>query len=64
MVFIVKAGMLSGEFYVQAIALLVTAGVMTVYPVHSHLVFGLVAAACFFVPGFKYRRRRLELIAE
>lgn len=64
MVFIVKAGILSGEFYVQAIALLVTAGVMTVYPNHSHLVFGIVAAACFFVPGFKYRRRRLELCGE
>lgn len=63
MVFIIKAGILSGEFYVQAIALLITAGLMTVYPEHGHLIFGLVAAACFFVPGFKYRRRRLDLIA-
>jgi serine/threonine-protein kinase len=63
MVFIVKAGMLSGEFYVQAIALLVTAAAMAVFPQYAHLIFGLVAAACFFVPGFKYRRRRLESIA-
>jgi serine/threonine-protein kinase len=63
MVFIVKAGMLSGEFYVQAIALLMTAVAMAVLPQHAHLIFGLVAAACFFVPGFKYRRRRLEAIA-
>ncbi len=59
MVFIVKAGMLSGEFYIQAIVLLITAGVMTVFPQYAHLIFGLVVAACFFVPGFKYRRRRL-----
>ncbi len=63
MVFIVKAGMLSGEFYVQAIALLVTAAAMAVFPQYAHLIFGLVAAACFFAPGFKYRRRRLDAIA-
>jgi serine/threonine-protein kinase len=60
MVFIIKAGILSGEFYLQAIALLITAGLMTVFPAYAHLLFGFVAAGCFFVPGFKYRRRRLS----
>lgn len=62
-VFIVKAGMLSGEFYVQAIVLLVTAGLMAALPRHAHLIFGIVACGCFFIPGFKYRRRRESNVA-
>ena len=58
MVFIIKAGMLSGAFYIQAVALLITALWMTWSPEYAHLIFGLVAAACFFFPGFKYARRR------
>jgi hypothetical protein len=57
-VFIVKAGMFSGAFYVQAIVLLVTAVVMAVVPRFAHLVFGIVAAACFFFPGYQYQTRR------
>lgn len=59
-VFIVKAGMFSGAFYLQAAALLLTAVAMAVFPRHAHLIFGLVAAACFFVPGYQYQRRRKE----
>lgn len=59
-VFIVKAGMLSGEFYVQAVALLLTSALMILFPQFAHLIFGVIACACFFVPGFKYRRRRRE----
>ncbi|MFK8111410.1 MAG: serine/threonine-protein kinase [Rubripirellula sp.] len=58
MVFIIKASMLSGAFYVQAVVLLATACVMAVVPKHAHVIFGIVAAGCFFFPGFKYRRRR------
>jgi hypothetical protein len=58
MVFIIKAGMLNGTFYLQAIALLITALLMALMPPHAHLIFGTVAAACFFLPGFKYSRRR------
>ena len=58
MVFIIKAGMLNGAFYLQAIALLGTAMAMALMPPHAHLIFGIVSAACFFLPGFKYSRRR------
>lgn len=57
MVFIIKAGMLSGIFYIQATALLIAAVAMAIKPEYSHLIFGVVAATCFFVPGFKYARQ-------
>ena len=57
MVFIIKAGMLSGVFYIQATALLFAAVAMAIQPDLSHLIFGVVAAGCFFVPGFKYSRQ-------
>jgi len=60
MVFLVKAGMLSGTFYLQATALFLTTIPMALYPDWGHTVFGLVAAACFFFPGLKYYRRRLK----
>ena len=58
LVFFAKAGILSGAFYVQAIVLFATALVMCVVPDYQHVVFGLVSAACFFVPGLKYFRQR------
>ena len=58
LVFFVKAGILSGAFYVQAAALFVTALVMCVVPDWQHVIFGLVSGACFFVPGLKYFRQR------
>jgi len=58
MVFIVKAGILSGWFYVQGTALFATAFGMAKFPEVGHLIFGAVAAACFFVPGLKYYRQR------
>lgn len=57
MVFVIKAGMLSGAFYVQAVALLLCAVAMAVVPKWGHLMFGFVSAACFFIPGFQYERR-------
>ena len=53
MVFIVKASMLSGVFYIQAAALLITSLLMAIQPDYAHLIFGVVSAACFFIPGFK-----------
>ncbi|MEM1067453.1 MAG: serine/threonine-protein kinase [Planctomycetota bacterium] len=64
MVFIIKAGMLSGIFYIQAGALLIATYLMALFPAHAHLIFGIVSAACFFVPGFKYARRRDESTVE
>lgn len=57
-VFIIKAGMFSGAFYIQAAALLVVAVLMAVLPRYAHLVFGVVAAACFFIPGYQFHHRR------
>jgi serine/threonine-protein kinase len=58
MVFMVKAGILSGAFYLQAAVLFLTAGVMALLPDYAHLIFGVVSAACFFFPGLKYYRQR------
>jgi predicted Ser/Thr protein kinase len=60
MVFFVKAGILSGTFYLQAVALFATAFVMALFPLHSHFIFGTVASLCFFIPGWKYYRQRGE----
>jgi len=57
-VFFVKAGILSGAFYIQAAVLFSTALVMCLLPAWQHVIFGLVSAACFFVPGLKYYRQR------
>lgn len=62
MVFMVKAGTLSGEFYIQAGLLFLTAGLMAVLQYHridiGITLFGFVSAAAFFIPGWKYYRRR------
>ena len=63
MVFLVKAGILSGAFYVQSLVLFATGLVMAVLPSTGLpdvgiSLFGLVSAACFFVPGLKYWRQR------
>ncbi len=57
-VFFVKAGILSGTFYVQATVLFATALVMCVMREYQHIIFGLVSGACFFIPGLKYFRQR------
>jgi serine/threonine-protein kinase len=59
MVFMAKAGILSGAFYIQAVVLFATAGVMALFPDYAHLIFGTVSAACFFFPGLKYYRQRV-----
>lgn len=63
MVFLVKAGILSGGFYIQAFVLFLTAAAMAVLqqpgmPNVGVSLFGLVSAGCFFFPGLKYYRRR------
>jgi serine/threonine protein kinase len=61
MTFAVKAGMLSGAFYLSAAAEFLTAVPMAVrplYPRYGVLLFGVVTAVCFFLPGLKYHRQR------
>ena len=60
MVFMIKAGILAGWFYIQAITLILTSFVMALFPDFSHVIFGLVAGTCFFVPGLKYYRKQLS----
>ncbi len=62
MVFLVKAAMLSGKFYVQAGALFATGLAMawlqqqTMTPNFAIALFGVVSSVCFFAPGWKYYR--------
>jgi len=58
MVFLVKAGILSGMFYFASAALFASAAAMAYWPQWSHLIFGTVSALAFFVPGLKYYRQR------
>jgi hypothetical protein len=58
--FFAKAGMLSGVFYLQSVALFATALLMCALPQVQHIIFGLVSAGCFFLPGLKYYRQRTE----
>jgi len=58
MVFLVKAGILSGSFYIQAAILFLTAIVMAVFPKIALTIFGVVSASCFYFAGLKYYRRR------
>jgi len=56
--FLIKGGILSGTFYIQACALFATSLVMAAFPNYGHFIFGVVAALCFFIPGLKYYRQR------
>jgi hypothetical protein len=58
MVFFVKAGILTGMFYIQAAACFLAAVVMPLLPDIGLTVFGVVSGACFFFPGLKYYRQR------
>lgn len=58
MVFFFKAGTLSGQFYIWVAAYLATAIGMAAVPKVGHLLFGIVSALSFFLPGLKYYRQR------
>ena len=63
MVFLVKASLLNGRFYIQAAALFATGGLMAVIPQttlpdFSISLYGIVAGLSFFLPGLKYYRQR------
>ena len=60
MVFVVKAGMLTGLFYFQAIALFAASILMAIAPRWGHLIFGIVSATCFFIPGYQYWKRKMR----
>lgn len=56
--FLVKAAILSGTFYVQAAANFLCALVMARWPPAGLVIFGIVNALSFFIPGWKYFRQR------
>jgi serine/threonine-protein kinase len=61
MVFLVEAGTLSGWFYIAAGVCFVGAIPMALIgPPWSPLVFGVISATGFFVPGLKYYRQRIR----
>ena len=60
MVFLMKAGVLAGSFYVASAAMFATAVLMALFPNWGVLLFGIVTAFSFFVPGLKYYRQRLR----
>jgi serine/threonine-protein kinase len=59
MLFLVQGGILSGAFYVYALAEFLTALPMAWSPRWALPLYGLVSAACFFATGWKYHRRRV-----
>jgi serine/threonine-protein kinase len=59
-VFVVKAGILSGEFYIHAAILFATCVPMALFPEYGITIFGLVSAATFLVPGWKFHRQRVR----
>ena len=61
-VFLAKAGILSGEFYGWALVMFAAAGLMALVPDYAHFIFGVVSAASFFFPGLKYYRQRLRAL--
>ena len=60
MVFLVKAGILSGSFYVHSATMFVTGIVMMVNPNCGMPAFGVASAGCFFLAGLKYYRRKKQ----
>lgn len=63
MVFLVKAGILSGSFYVQSAMMFATSLIMAAVeysdlPDFSVSLFGIVSALTFFMPGLKYYRQQ------
>lgn len=66
MVFIMKAGILAGTFYIHATAMLAMSIVMAAMQRYGFeygiTAFGIVSAATFFIPGWKYYRQSCFLI--
>jgi serine/threonine-protein kinase len=59
-VFLVKAGIFSGTLYFQSGALFLTSLAMAAFPRIGIMIFGIVTALCFFIPGLRITLRRRE----
>jgi serine/threonine-protein kinase len=60
MLLMIKGGILSGDYYLQAALTFLTIFPMAAFPRFAPLIFGTVASACFFATGLKYRLRSLR----
>ncbi|UUO06887.1 serine/threonine protein kinase [Blastopirellula sp. J2-11] len=60
MLFLIKGGILTGWFYIQAGVLFLTALPMAIFPLYAHLIYGVIASLCFFIPGVQYYLQRLR----
>jgi serine/threonine protein kinase len=58
MVFMCKAGILSGMFYLGVASLFTAALLMTHFRDEAMLIYGVTLGACYFVPGWIFYRRR------
>ena len=63
MVFLVKASILSGKFYIQAVAMFLTGilmALMRLWPIPDLriILFGIASGLSFFLPGLKYHKQR------
>lgn len=63
MVFLVKAGILSGQFYIHSGVMFLTAIAMMMVPKFDMIIFGFASCGCFFHAGRKYYRRKKQGIA-
>ena len=67
MVFLAKAGILSGQFYIQSVMMFATGLVMAAIE-HSNLpnfsvsLFGIMSGLTFFLPGLKYYRQQRRTV--
>jgi eukaryotic-like serine/threonine-protein kinase len=59
-VFVVKAGILSGEFYFPAALLFAASIPMAIWPSAGLTIFGVVSWLTFFVPGWKFHRQKVR----
>lgn len=60
MIFVLKAGILTGRFYILALLMFATALAMPLVPEWRIILLGLTMAIGFFVPGLKYYRQRMR----
>ncbi|MFI4876988.1 MAG: serine/threonine-protein kinase [Blastopirellula sp. JB062] len=63
MLFLIKGGILTGWFYLQAGVLFLTALPMAIFPLYAHLIYGVVASLSFLIPGVQYYRQKLRSAA-
>ncbi|MEZ6051559.1 MAG: serine/threonine-protein kinase [Planctomycetaceae bacterium] len=63
-VFVAKAGILSGEFYIPAVVLFATCVPMALFPTYGLTIFGIASALAFAIPGAKFYWQRQQQVQE